>query len=487
VKGTNYTDAVAAGRVSTTDAAYLAACTGSVYYAGTTTFPSNRVTYIGTNAFTGGTGGGSPQTNIAHNSLLGIEGAGTLHVSAGDTNLIKTALQAESDTLQTVVTRGGTATGTITVADVNITGSSTVYDPTTIVYPTLKTLLDYPNIGPTQSQYRDKMSNDPFILSDCNILYLGAGKSGVTREIFLTPVIQTVDAGGFTFSRVPVSQLSNLFFRVWVDAGNIADFANPPAEKLAVSIPISDIAGSLATQTNTLTRIEFDAFESQVVNANGTNINFSVSWQIPMPFTNGILVQIGVMTNGTWFPRVANYNTATYELGALPSGRLGRMRVKSSTYNGRMLVDGQTPVLISEPSGYGALAIGFSGSRVVDVVDDTPVAAIFESNWAFIDGSSVTNTYSGSEDILGAMAVFGFAYAKDGTRNGNASILNVSYGLSNWAELGSGLYFAFSMQRRPAYWRNGVTATKVIDPYWYDTESIGWVDSTLVYYQEVGQ
>jgi hypothetical protein len=45
--------------LTTTDPAYLAACTGSVYYAGLTTFTSNRVVYIGTNSFSGGSGGGS--------------------------------------------------------------------------------------------------------------------------------------------------------------------------------------------------------------------------------------------------------------------------------------------------------------------------------------------------------------------------------------------------------------------------------------------
>jgi hypothetical protein len=58
-EGTNYTDAVAAGKVSTNDTRYLATMTN-----------------------------GSP-----HASLSGIEGAGTLHVTAADTNLIKTAWQ----------------------------------------------------------------------------------------------------------------------------------------------------------------------------------------------------------------------------------------------------------------------------------------------------------------------------------------------------------------------------------------------------------
>jgi hypothetical protein len=94
VAGSNYTDAVSAGKISTNDAAYLAACTNSAYYAGLTTYVSNRVTYIGTNAFTGG--GGTAQTNVAHNSLLGILGAGTLHVSDIQTNLIAGALQGSN-------------------------------------------------------------------------------------------------------------------------------------------------------------------------------------------------------------------------------------------------------------------------------------------------------------------------------------------------------------------------------------------------------
>jgi hypothetical protein len=60
-----------AGKVGTNDAAYLAAATGAVTYAGTETYVSNRLVYIGTNAFSGG---------------------------------------AEADTLQSVVNRGSTAT-----------------------------------------------------------------------------------------------------------------------------------------------------------------------------------------------------------------------------------------------------------------------------------------------------------------------------------------------------------------------------------------
>ena len=100
---TNYTDAVAAGKVGTNDPAYLAACTGSVYYAGLTTFTSNRVVWIGTNAFAA-----AAQTNVTHNSLLGIEGAGTLHVSVGQTNLIKTAWQNPSSATNWTWTSDGT-------------------------------------------------------------------------------------------------------------------------------------------------------------------------------------------------------------------------------------------------------------------------------------------------------------------------------------------------------------------------------------------
>jgi hypothetical protein len=123
VKGTNYTDAVASGKVSTTDPAYLAACTGSVFYAGLTTYVSNRVTYIGTNAFTGG---GAAQTNVSHNSLLGIGGAGTLHVTAADTNLIKTAWQNPASATNWTWTSDGAA---ITLTGYNTNAGLSVVIP----------------------------------------------------------------------------------------------------------------------------------------------------------------------------------------------------------------------------------------------------------------------------------------------------------------------------------------------------------------------
>jgi hypothetical protein len=103
VAGTNYTDAVALTKVSTNDPAYLAACTGSVFYAGLATYVSNRVVWIGTNAFAA-----AAQTNVTHNSLLGIEGSGTLHVTATDTNLIKTAWQNPASAAYWTWTSDGT-------------------------------------------------------------------------------------------------------------------------------------------------------------------------------------------------------------------------------------------------------------------------------------------------------------------------------------------------------------------------------------------
>jgi hypothetical protein len=72
--GSNYTDAVASGKVSTNDARYLATMTN-----------------------------GSP-----HASLSGIEGAGTLHVSAADTNKIATAWQNPASSTNWAWTSDGT-------------------------------------------------------------------------------------------------------------------------------------------------------------------------------------------------------------------------------------------------------------------------------------------------------------------------------------------------------------------------------------------
>jgi hypothetical protein len=418
------------------------------------------------------------QTNVAHNSLLGIEGAGTLHVSAADTNLIKTALQTESDTLQTVVTRGGTATGTITVADVNITGSSTVYDPTTIVYPTLKTLLDYPNIGPTRSQYHESDGMDEPTLSDCNILYLGATTSGVVREIFFTPTFGFYEGNPYDF-QFDGTMFSNVYFRIWVDAGNIADLSVAPSTNLAIDIPFAALAGSYAKQTNTDVRIEFPMFESQFF---GTS-DMSMSWRIPVPFTNGILVQIGTLTNGLWSPRMALYNTATYEIGSLPSGRIGRMRVKSKNYHGKLVENGNTPNLITEENGYGVVVMGLYSTTIM--VTNTPMA--IEDNWKFTDGSGAVTMYSGTEDIFGAVGVWGCNRIRDKHNNHSAAFLNIDYKKNHLFEVGAGISVAFSMVDRPVYWRNGVHVTKESEPLYYDATTNSWIDNTFIYYQEVGQ
>jgi hypothetical protein len=129
--GTNYTDAAVGGKVSTTDPAYLAACTGSVYYAGLTTFTSNRVVYNGPNAFTGG-GSQTTQVYVAQSGTAQVARVAdtAVTVTGVQSNKIANAL-TNTPTLQQVVTAGGAATNIGDLAQ----SPGAIFKPGYMTYP----------------------------------------------------------------------------------------------------------------------------------------------------------------------------------------------------------------------------------------------------------------------------------------------------------------------------------------------------------------
>jgi hypothetical protein len=83
--------------VKTNDANYLGALTGLVTYAGTTTYPSNRTGYIGTNGWGSGGSGGTGWTNrwgdLAYTNLgLNVQsGTGIIVTNNGGTQFVQSA------------------------------------------------------------------------------------------------------------------------------------------------------------------------------------------------------------------------------------------------------------------------------------------------------------------------------------------------------------------------------------------------------------
>jgi len=120
-------------------------------------------------------------------------------------------------------------------------------------------LFEYPIVGMSRSSFRDG-AHRPGVIDNVttgwnqgkHLLYLGAGNSGVIRQIWF--------ALGLTFTFMVASDttpviwggsgstgrddLNNWRLRVYTDAGNISDVTSPPASALTVDIPLSAVLGA---------------------------------------------------------------------------------------------------------------------------------------------------------------------------------------------------------------------------------------------------
>jgi len=190
-----------------------------------------------------------------------------------------------------------------------------------------------------------------------------------------------------------------------------------------------------------------------------------------MPFSNGVLVQMGYIDSSgasdVWVPVgddwERHYNYVTYELGSLPSA-LEDFRLKGTHWEGD--TDATTnAVFLNESSGRGLAAFLW-----LNTDGDTNW---IESNWTFrTDGTNNLWQTAGGEDLFGARSILGWNTGEFTARE------------TGCLHKGSGeeIEAYFNFKHSPVYWPNGRVG---FFPYNSD-DSAGLIDGNIafLYYQE---
>jgi hypothetical protein len=215
------------------------------------------------------------QTNIAHNSLLGIEGAGSLHVSADQTNLIATAWQNPASatnwtwtkTATAVTVTGYTGPTNVVVPDMldglPVTGFGTIFantaitsisggaNVTTLVDNTFTdcltlTSVDLPSIT-TIGEYSFSYCPDLIYINLPNVVTIGnlAFQSAASLSSVSLPSVITI--GEYAFAACPV--LTSIDLPSAMILGDYA-FAYCP-ELIYINLPNVVTIGNLAFQSST--------------------------------------------------------------------------------------------------------------------------------------------------------------------------------------------------------------------------------------------
>lgn len=264
--------------------------------------------------------------------------------------------------------------------------------------PTKVDIYNFPTIGPTQTQWKDASAgNRP----DSCLFYLGAGNSGVVRELWFTGDYNSEDPNGVEI-------------RIYVGQGDVANFSSPSwasSAYLMARIPLGPFLGTLygAAGSNVPRETAILDF-SQAADATA----FTVGLKLPIPFENGILIQmwrwqtnvnVDVLVGGALNP----YSWCSYETGS-SSSKFQHWRLRSAPIYRKRVAATDTATTIFTTASAGQLVGVYSS---VKDSANAGTAAYIEGNWRFYaDGAATTDAptweTSGYEDLFG-MNAFGFA------------------------------------------------------------------------------
>ncbi len=264
-------------------------------------------------------------------------------------------------------------------------------------------ILRYPHVGTPLTQQRTSNWSTP-------VFYVGAGTSGVVREIWLTVTPYGAERTN-AWSDIPLYEL-----RVYSDCGDVATLSEPPATSLTCRMPLAQLFGAqydaTGMGTNTYRRSEWleTGWHSGLLNS------FTMRLKLPMPFSDGMLVQLWRTVDGTAaLPDDLDhfaYIYTWYEQGSLPSWPYSNWRLRGgipgTSYFGTAIGTAAAPgTFINIADGPGML-VGIYES--IKDLHGTPSGAYLEENWTFnLDGQTGTSWQtSGHEDLFG-MGAFYFA------------------------------------------------------------------------------
>jgi hypothetical protein len=335
----------------------------------------------------------------------------------------------------------------------------------------LQQILDFPVLGPSQTQWADLSAGN---IADQYLLRLGAGVSGVVRNVEFYWLISMGRLGRILWSGGSgYTDLKNWRIRVYVDCGDVADLSNPPAGALAVDLPWATLlggeygaepAGERCIETDLFSILYFSDGAPDGVRA------VCMSLRVPIPFENGVLIQIGWMNGNTWVPLAGTsdrefvYHECGYELGVLPA-TYADVRIKSRRTVATNAAPGDLTIL-DETSNAGwmiALWLAMSQANLQE--------GCFESDPSFTTDRTLGTVWQvgGVESLGGIQQAYYFSLGPVLDR--------LSGTLQTQENHGAEIYSLF--MRRPLRWTDGCSG---VYPMLGDAEGKYNGSITLLYY-----
>jgi hypothetical protein len=300
-------------------------------------------------------------------------------------------------------------------------------------------ILAYPHFGTLKSQFVDLGQDLTYMF------YLGAGESGVIRNLWFL-------ANGSSWAN-----LNTMMVRIYTGLGTVADKANPTAGKAAGSYTLTSIP------LGTLLGAHYGAAPAAGVAVNtafldyqfGAGNDAAIQLRLPIPFSNGCLIQLW-----TTVPQTISYAWASYDSGALPAWEFADWRLRTGLHDADIPLGGGGTFL--NEIGKPGMMIGFFAA-LRHTADADPFTLTFLENnlslWpdgADTSGSPTWQT-SGLEDVFGTMPYY-FAVTADGAH----LIYNQDYGCTAIHDPGEegvnmpGYVCAYRwFAKDPVMWRNG--------------------------------
>ncbi len=304
-------------------------------------------------------------------------------------------------------------------------------------YFTPQDILRYPSVGTQQTDWWDNGTDTNFrhATEPNYLLYLGAGQSGVVRNVWMTG---TVNFTNWT-------SVDDYELRIYIGAGDIANVANPPAAYLTTTIPLGIMLGAVYDSSRTANQpVETSVLDYARSSVASPLINTpTLSLNLPIPFENGVLIQVWKRSTNTVDLTLSKYHWVSYEVGAT-TFPYQTWRLKAQTLRDSLQETDQNVEFFNVASKPGMLAGIFSSTRSVG--DVAGWMDYNEANWTFYpDGASqpVWQT-SGAEDLFG---INPFYYA-------GGEITKHDWGTT---QLASGAVEGYRLFiKDPLIWQNGI-------------------------------
>ena len=293
-------------------------------------------------------------------------------------------------------------------------------------YFTPQDILRYPRLGVQKTWWEDGR----FLFGDndsTSVLYLGAGNNGVIRSMWMCGLPNITN----------YTDLNNYELRIYVGAGDVADKTAPSSDYLTAQIGIGPLLGRVYDNVASNYVVETPIVDHLTV---AGPKNMALTFNAPIPFTNGVLVQLWDRVADTL--SACTWHWATYELGET-NFPYKAWTLRAQTRRHTIVNSAEYDTFLTVPSGAGML-LGVFASFESQV--DTVSMAFLEGNWCFQPDAATSEVWqtSGGEDLFGMEPL----YFDSGVHR------NYNWGCTNITETQAEAYRIFV--RDPLIWDDGI-------------------------------